>query len=117
MNLTVPVLELLPQDLFFQGGQLWIIYTDYDNFLVYFNCYETEENICTRPGAAFLARSKKPRHNDLKKGQDVIKDLCIKPKRFLDKIQDVNVGKYMYSWCIKHGNNTTILSNRISILT
>ena len=77
---------------------MWVIYTDYDNFLVYFNCYETQDNICTRPGAAFMARDQKPRLEDLRKGQEVIKDLCVKPKAFLDKIQDVGNYVFLLYW-------------------
>ena len=74
---------------FYVGANISIVYTDYDNLMVYSICWETNENNCTRPGAAFMSRTQKPRLEDLRKGQEVIKDLCVKPKAFLDKIQDV----------------------------
>ena len=71
------------------SGELWIIYTDYDNFMVYFICYGKQQNNCLRPEVAFMSRTQKPRKEDLRKGQELIKDLCVKPKAFLDKIQEV----------------------------
>ena len=71
------------------SGELWIIYTDYDNFMVYFICYGKLQNNCLRPEVAFMSRKQKVRLEDLRKGQSLIKDLCVKPKAFLDKIQDV----------------------------
>ena len=73
---------------------MWIVYTDYDHFMVYFYCYEIQENTCTVPGASFMSRTQKPRLEDLRKGQEVIKDLCVKPKAFLDKKQDRSIGNY-----------------------
>ena len=76
-------------ELFCVSGELWIIYTDYYNFMVYFICYGKIQNNCLRPEVAFMSRKQKVRLQDLRIGQSLIKDLCVKPKAFLDKIQDV----------------------------
>ena len=57
--------------------------------MVEFECFEKKDNNCSRPEVGFWSRKKKPRLEDLQKGEDMIKDLCVKPQAFLDKIHGV----------------------------
>ena len=72
--------------------------------MVEFLCFEKQGNNCTRPEVAFWTRTKKARKEDLRKGQDLIKDLCVKPKAFLDKLHAV--GNYS---CVFRKHNYRVL--------
>ena len=57
---------------------MFIVYTDYTNFVVEMKCFNvTSNNECLNPEVSFWSRNTTTRAEDRSRGEELVRDLCV----------------------------------------
>ena len=68
----------------FVSAYSYIIYMEYDQFMVEFLCYDAQVQTCENPEVRFWSRERSARPEDLKRGEDFLDKLCVDKNKFVD---------------------------------